>query len=87
MMTVFMADWQTETAKWVDAVLKAAAAESAENKALLSQWASDWSKQALNALKPIATLALGVEADAAMADVALHLQERAKKCGLELNLQ
>jgi phenol hydroxylase P1 protein len=86
MMTVFMADWQAETAKWVDAVLKAAAAESAENKALLSQWASDWTKQAIAALKPVATIALGAEADAAMADVILNLQERAKKSGLELSL-
>jgi len=86
MMTVFMADWQAETAKWVDAVLKPAAAESAENKALLSQWASDWAKQAIAALKPIATIALGAEADAAMADVILNLQERAKKSGLDLSL-
>jgi len=34
MMTVFMADWQAETAKWVDAVIKDVAAESPENKAL-----------------------------------------------------
>jgi phenol hydroxylase P1 protein len=85
MMTVFMADWQAETAKWVDSVLKTAAAESAENKALLSEWASDWAKQAKAALVPVAKIALGAEADAAMADVALALQERAKKIGIELN--
>jgi phenol/toluene 2-monooxygenase (NADH) P1/A1 len=85
MMTVFMADWQAETAKWVDSVLKTTAAESVENKALLTQWTNDWAKQAKAALTPVAKIALGAEADAAMADVALALQERAKKIGIELN--
>jgi phenol hydroxylase P1 protein len=85
MMTVFMADWQAETAKWVDAVLKAAAAESPENKALLSEWASAWAKKAKAALVPVSKIALGVEADAALADVSFALQERAKKIGIELN--
>lgn len=86
MMTMFMSDWSDEINKWVDAVIKATTAESVDNAALLSQWASQWGRQAIQALKPIAHLALGVEAEAAFADVVLTLQERAKKNGIELDL-
>jgi phenol hydroxylase P1 protein len=37
MLTRFQAEWFADHCKWVDAVIKTAAAESADNKALLSQ--------------------------------------------------
>ena len=52
MLTRFQAEWIGDHVKWVDAVLKTAAAESAENKALLSQWARAWRERALEALQP-----------------------------------
>jgi phenol/toluene 2-monooxygenase (NADH) P1/A1 len=45
MLTAFMPEWHEESARWVDAVVKAAAAESAENRRLLSDWAARWSKK------------------------------------------
>ena len=38
MLTRFQAEWAQDANKWVDAVMKVAAAESPENKALLSEW-------------------------------------------------
>jgi phenol/toluene 2-monooxygenase (NADH) P1/A1 len=86
MMTVFMVDWFAETSKWVDAVIKAAAAESPENKALLSTWASQWIQRSKEALAPVAHLALGASGSTAMTEVEIALRERAKKCGLELTV-
>lgn len=40
MLTRFQAEWAQDANKWVDAVIKVAAAESADNKALLNQWYS-----------------------------------------------
>jgi phenol hydroxylase P1 protein len=86
LMTMFMSDWSDEINKWVDSVMKAVAAESVENAALLSQWGSLWGRQAIQGLKPVAQLALGVEADAVLAEVIFALQERGKKIGIELDL-
>jgi hypothetical protein len=38
MLTQFMSDWFDETRKWVDAVLKVAAAESDANRDVLTEW-------------------------------------------------
>ena len=38
----FLVKWQDETARWVDACVKTAAAESAENRALIAGWATKW---------------------------------------------
>jgi phenol/toluene 2-monooxygenase (NADH) P1/A1 len=49
MMTRFMGEWSAETAKWVDAQIKVAAAESAENKAQLSAWVTQYRAATLKA--------------------------------------
>jgi len=41
----FMNDWFDETRKWVDAVMKVAAAESEHNRAILQEWTEKWSGQ------------------------------------------
>ena len=43
MLTHFMNDWFDETRKWIDAVLKTAAAESPENRAVIEGWTRNWS--------------------------------------------
>lgn len=82
MLSSFMNDWYDETLRWVDASVKTAAAESPENVALLSGWASHWRGQVLDALKPIAALALGEQAGAALEQIAQEFDARVAKLGL-----
>lgn len=82
MLTRFPAEWFPETSKWVDAVVKATAAESAENKALLEKWYAHWVGRAQEALAPVAQLALGEEGGAALARVRAALDARMAKAGL-----
>ena len=53
MLTLFMSEWFDETAKWVDAQMKVAAAESPENKALLKGWIQHYRDRAQVALAPV----------------------------------
>ncbi len=84
MLTSFMPEWHDESARWIDAVVKVAAAESAENKALLSAWAAAWGQRTLASLTPIAQMALGASADSALASVRSQFQTRCKKIGLSI---
>lgn len=58
MLTRFMTDWSAETRKWVEATVKTAAAESADNQAQLATWCRQWRERAVAALRPLACLAL-----------------------------
>jgi len=82
MMTRFMGEWSAETAKWVDAQIKVAAAESAENKALISGWVKDYRAKTLEALAPIAERAFGADAGEVMAEVLAAFNARCTKAGL-----
>jgi len=82
MLTAFMPEWHDESARWVDAVVKAAAAESPANASLISGWAHDWITRAAAALAPVAELALGVAGEAALADARATLTQRCRKAGL-----
>jgi phenol hydroxylase P1 protein len=82
MLTAFMPEWHEESARWVDAVVKAAAAESEENCQLLSGWFRTWTDRAQGALAPIAQLALAEHGTAALQDVRTNLDARAKKAAL-----
>jgi phenol hydroxylase P1 protein len=82
MLTSFMPEWHDESARWVDAVVKAAAAESPANRALLANWVADWSDRAEAALAPVADLALGAHGAAALGEVCAGLAARCKKSGL-----
>ena len=82
MMTRFMSEWSTETAKWVDAQIKVAAAESAENKAQISAWTVQYRDAALVALKPLAQRAFGDKADDVLAEITTQFNTRCGKLGL-----
>ncbi|WP_079437440.1 aromatic/alkene monooxygenase hydroxylase subunit beta [Zoogloea sp. LCSB751] len=84
MLTQFMSDWFDETRKWVDAVLKVAAAESEHNRAVLQDWTRNWSARAASAMVPIAELALGAEADEAVGQQLAALTARIQKTGIPL---
>lgn len=58
-LTEFMNDWRDEHARWVDAVIQAAAAESDANRALLSGWARAACAEVAQALVPVADALTG----------------------------
>ena len=82
MLTRFQAEWFQDANKWVDAVIKTAAAESAENQALLGQWYAHWRGRVQEALAPVARLALGDAGDAALARAVAAVDARMHKSGL-----
>lgn len=82
MMTRFMAEWSTETAKWVDAQIKLVAAESAENKAQLEAWTQQYRDLTLEALTPIAQRAFGDKAGDVLAELTADFNARCSKLGL-----
>ncbi len=82
MLTAFMPEWHAESARWIDAVLKTMAAESADNKALLRHWIDTWEPQASAALKPLAEAALGAAGAGALDEAQQQLRSRLAKAGL-----
>lgn len=85
MLTEFMSDWSAEHGRWVDAVVRTAAAESDDNRALLTGWFTAWRDRAADAFAPLARRVLGSEAGtAAVAETAAALTARAKALGLSV---
>ncbi|MBS1139186.1 MAG: phenol 2-monooxygenase subunit [Proteobacteria bacterium] len=82
MMTRFMGEWSAETAKWIDAQIKVAAAESPENKDQLSAWVTQYRAATLEALAPIAKRAFGDKADDLLAELTSEFNARCAKLGL-----
>jgi phenol/toluene 2-monooxygenase (NADH) P1/A1 len=82
MLSAFMPEWHEESARWIDNVIKVAAAESDANRSLISQWARVWADRAHAALAPIADLALGDQGAAALKAARDKLNERMKKIGV-----
>jgi phenol hydroxylase P1 protein len=82
MLTSFMPEWHDETSRWIDAVVKTAAAESPENLALIGGWVRTWGERARAALAPVADLALGEAGEVALAGVHAAWQARCRKAGL-----
>ena len=84
MLTVFMGEWHTESSRWIDAVVKVAAAESDANRTLISDWYRTSADQAQAALAPVADLALGDNGSSILQSVRSTLDARARKAGLAL---
>jgi phenol hydroxylase P1 protein len=84
MLTQFMNDWFDETRKWIDAVLKTAAAESPENRAVIEGWTRNWSARAAEALRPVVAQALGEQTDEVLGEELAAFTARAAKLGLVL---
>ncbi len=82
MMTRFMNEWAGETAKWVDAQIKVAAAESPANKAQLSEWVKTYRAETLTALAPLAERAFGDKATSVLDEVTAEFNARCTKAGL-----
>jgi phenol hydroxylase P1 protein len=84
MLCQFMNDWFDETRKWIDAVLKTAAAESAHNRDTLAQWTRHWMERAVAAVSPIVEQALGADTGEVVEEYAAALEARIKKTGIAL---
>ena len=84
MLTRFQAEWAQDANKWVDAVMKVAAAESPENKALLSEWYAHWRARVQEALAPVAALGLGSDGAQALERALAAVDARMNKAGLSL---
>lgn len=83
MLTEFMSEWYAETARWVDATVKTAAAESEANREQLQIWLAHWSGRAHEALLPLAQQVLGADEGAqALDELRNKLGERTAKLGL-----
>ena len=82
MLTAFMSEWHDESARWIDAVVKTAAAESEANRVLITSWVQAWAERAHAALAPVADLALGDAGGTALDAAAALLAERCRKAGV-----
>ncbi|MDR2852990.1 MAG: aromatic/alkene monooxygenase hydroxylase subunit beta [Burkholderiaceae bacterium] len=82
MLTRFQAEWFQDACKWVDAVIKTAAAESDGNRALLNQWYAHWRGRVQEALAPVARLALGDAGAQALERSISAVDARMNKAGL-----
>ena len=80
LLTAIVHDWNKDTTRWLDSVLKTVAAETDANRELLVEWTAKWREKALAAFKPVAGHLLGADAlDTADA----FLADRLKKLGLD----
>ena len=80
MLLEFMQEWQKDRNRWLDSILKLAAAESDSNRAQLLTWADKWSAKASVALTPVALELLGEDALSQAQDV---LATRLNKLGIK----
>lgn len=81
LLTEFMSDWSAEQQRWVDATVKTAAEESPANRALLAGWIATWRERLLDALTPLADLALGAAGPAALASARAEFDTRIARLG------
>ncbi len=83
MVCQFQNEWFAETAKWIDAQVKTARGESADNAALVDGWVAKWKARAVAALLPVAEIALGDKAEGVLQDVVARFDARLAKLGVK----
>jgi len=83
LLTQFMSDWYKETTRWTNELLKVTAAESDENKKLLSDWSNKWIERLEEALTPISSAAFNGNVSQ-LSEVRAELEARIKKQGINL---
>jgi phenol hydroxylase P1 protein len=82
MLTRFQAEWAEESCKWADSILRTVATENTDNKKHLGEWIAHWQARANKALLPVARVALGDGAAAALDRVNGQLAARLAKAGV-----
>jgi phenol hydroxylase P1 protein len=80
MLTEFMRVWHKDTARWVDAVVKVAAAESDENQILIAGWVAKWRGKAAEAFAPLCNEMLS---ENALTDALSVMDKRLAKAGVK----
>jgi phenol hydroxylase P1 protein len=81
LLTEFMTNWFHESARWVDATFRTAAAESSANRDLLIEWAAKWRTATIEALATYAAPVLGQDANTMLAQADAAFATRlAKLC-------
>ena len=84
MLTSFMTDWYKDATRWTDSVMKIAAAESEENRALLKSWLNEALEQVVPALRPIAVHCVGADGETMLASVEDGFRSRMAKLKVEV---
>lgn len=84
MLCEFMTAWREENEPWAYAVIKAAAAESADNRRLLSDWAARWTETVATAARPLVAHVLGDNQGAAADAARAEVLEACRKAGLDV---
>lgn len=84
MLTQFMNDWFDETRKWVDSVVKVAAAESEHNRAQLQSWINAWTQRASHAVLPVVGLVFAEDANDVVDEQVAAFKARVEKTGITL---
>jgi len=79
MLSQFQTEWSIESAKWIDAQVKVAAAESEVNARLIRGWTEKWKARIIPALLPLAERALGDRADETLQELVDSLDARLAK--------
>jgi phenol hydroxylase P1 protein len=82
LLTRFASEWYAESAKWVNAVIKVAAADDPANQSLLSAWTKHWRERALLALAPLAQRAFGDDGATQLSETRAQFDSRFAKLGL-----
>ncbi|WP_269619624.1 aromatic/alkene monooxygenase hydroxylase subunit beta [Zhongshania sp. BJYM1] len=81
-LTNYSVRWQKDFTRWVDAVIKTAAAESAENRELIDTWVKNWHLHINSAIDGLASELLGDEATASLTTINNEFNVRLSKLGL-----
>ncbi len=82
LLTRFQREWYAESVKWVDAVLKVAAADNPDNRSTLSTWTRHWRGRAAAELAPLAERAFAAEGGAQLTATLAQFDARTAKVGL-----
>lgn len=82
MVTEFMSDWHAESARWTDAVIARAVAESDANRQLLEHWFERWSVRVAEAIRPLAAKVMCEVSGQVVDAIVANLAARAARLGL-----
>jgi phenol hydroxylase P1 protein len=81
MLTEFTQQWQSDHAKWVDAVIRTVSAESPENQQRIAGWVEHYRTRTLDALLPVAGTLLDGAGAAAVDESDAQFAARLAKLG------